>query len=149
MISKFLQILGLQPRISKDFLNQSKEQIFFTVGQNNFGNKIPKGWTKYFFFDIFSRNFVKRSRRLWNSLRIHSIFIGNSPHKRWWLVLKCSWSPSYISVYLPWFVICELFISNTKPKELLRMNHLYFTYYRNISDHSTKIRLGFSISYYF
>ena len=32
VISNFLQILGLQPRISKFFL---------TVGQNNFGNKIP------------------------------------------------------------------------------------------------------------
>ena len=32
MISKILQILGIQPRISKFFL---------TVGQNNFGNKIP------------------------------------------------------------------------------------------------------------
>ena len=31
VISKILQILGLQPRISN----------FFTVGQNNFGNKIP------------------------------------------------------------------------------------------------------------
>ena len=76
-------------------------------------------------------------------------FDRNSAHKMWWLRLECLWSPSYISVYLPWFVICELFISNTKPKEFLRMNHLYFTYYRNISDHSTKIRLGFSILYYF
>ena len=32
MISKILKILGLQPRISK---------VFLTVGQNNFGNKIP------------------------------------------------------------------------------------------------------------
>ena len=32
MISKSLLILGLQPRISK---------VFLTVGQNNFGNKIP------------------------------------------------------------------------------------------------------------
>ena len=39
MISKFLQLLGLQPRISKDF--QSLEQFFLTVGQNDFGNKIP------------------------------------------------------------------------------------------------------------
>ena len=34
MIAKFLQILGLQPRISL-------ERFFITVGQNNFGNKIP------------------------------------------------------------------------------------------------------------
>ena len=31
-VSKFLQILSLQPQISK---------VFLTVGQNNFGNKIP------------------------------------------------------------------------------------------------------------
>ena len=39
MISKMLQILGLQPRISK--VSRSLEQFFLTVGQNNFGNKIP------------------------------------------------------------------------------------------------------------
>ena len=38
--SKNLQIFGLQPRISKDF-SQSLDQFFLTVGQNNFGNKIP------------------------------------------------------------------------------------------------------------
>ena len=40
MISKILQILGLQPQISKVF-SLSQEQSFLTVGQNNFGNKIP------------------------------------------------------------------------------------------------------------
>ena len=40
MISKFLKILGLQPRISKDF-SRSLEQFFLTVGQNDFGNKTP------------------------------------------------------------------------------------------------------------
>ena len=40
VISKFLQILGLQPRISKVFLGDL-EQFFLTVGQNNFWNKIP------------------------------------------------------------------------------------------------------------
>ena len=40
MISKYLKILGLQPRISKVF-SRSLEQFFLTVGQNNFGNKIP------------------------------------------------------------------------------------------------------------
>ena len=39
MITKCLQILGLQPRISKVFLD-SLEQFFLTVGQNNVGNKI-------------------------------------------------------------------------------------------------------------
>ena len=39
VISKTLQILGLQPKISK-FSLKSLEQFFFTVGQNNFGNKI-------------------------------------------------------------------------------------------------------------
>ena len=40
MISKFLQILGLQHRISK---------VFLTVGQNNFGNKIPHVNIIFFF----------------------------------------------------------------------------------------------------
>ena len=40
VISKTLQILGLQPRISKVF-SRSLEQFFPTVSQNNFGNKIP------------------------------------------------------------------------------------------------------------
>ena len=40
VISKLLQILGLQTRISKVF-SQSLEQFFLTVGQNNFCNKIP------------------------------------------------------------------------------------------------------------
>ena len=39
MISKILQILGLQPQISKSFY-RSLEHFFLTVGQNNFGNKI-------------------------------------------------------------------------------------------------------------
>ena len=39
VISKFLQILGLQPRISKLF--SITRTFFFIVGQNNFGNKIP------------------------------------------------------------------------------------------------------------
>ena len=37
MISKFLQILGLQPQS----FSWSLEQFIHTVGQNNFGNKIP------------------------------------------------------------------------------------------------------------
>ena len=40
MISNILQILGLQPRISKVF-SQSLEHFFLTVVQNNFGKKIP------------------------------------------------------------------------------------------------------------
>ena len=40
MISKILQILSLQPRISK-VSSRSLEQFFLTVGQNNFGNKVP------------------------------------------------------------------------------------------------------------
>ena len=40
MISKNLQILGLLPQTSKVF-PRSLEQFFLTVGQNNFGNKIP------------------------------------------------------------------------------------------------------------
>ena len=42
MISKILQILGLQAYISKvKSFSPSLEQFFLTVGQNNFGNKIP------------------------------------------------------------------------------------------------------------
>ena len=38
----FLQILGLQPRISKKKKNWSLEHFFFFfLGQKNFGNKIP------------------------------------------------------------------------------------------------------------
>ena len=40
MISKFLQILGHQPQITKVFL-KTLEQFVLTVGQNNFCNKIP------------------------------------------------------------------------------------------------------------
>ena len=43
MISKILQIFGLQPRISSVFLNHY-EDLFLTVGQNNFENKIPYFW---------------------------------------------------------------------------------------------------------
>ena len=39
VISKILQILGLQPRTSKVFLDH-QEQYFLTIGQNNFRNKI-------------------------------------------------------------------------------------------------------------
>ena len=50
VISKNLQILGFQPRISNAFLNH--QNIFFlTVGQNNFGNKKPfLIWFIEFFF---------------------------------------------------------------------------------------------------
>ena len=40
MISKCLQILDLQPQISKVFICQQKN-FFLTIGQNNFDNKIP------------------------------------------------------------------------------------------------------------
>ena len=36
-----LQILSLQSRISKVFLDYLLEQFFLTIGKNNFGNKIP------------------------------------------------------------------------------------------------------------
>ena len=39
VFSKILQILGLQPPVSKVFLDH-KNNCFLTVGQNNFGNKI-------------------------------------------------------------------------------------------------------------
>ena len=37
MITNILKILSLQPQIAKVNL----DHIFFTVGQNNFGNKVP------------------------------------------------------------------------------------------------------------
>ena len=40
VIPKILQILGLSASNCKSF-SQSVEQFFLTVGQNNFGNKIP------------------------------------------------------------------------------------------------------------
>ena len=40
VISKFLQILGLQSPISKK-KSQLLAQFVLTVGQHNFGNKIP------------------------------------------------------------------------------------------------------------
>ena len=52
MISKFLQILGFQPRNFKSF-SRSLEQFFLTVGQNNFGNKIPlQLWLQKYFGPI-------------------------------------------------------------------------------------------------
>ena len=39
MISEFLQIFGLQPQISKVFLDHYI-QIFLTVGQKKFGNEV-------------------------------------------------------------------------------------------------------------
>jgi hypothetical protein len=38
-----LRILSFQPQISTVF-SRSVEQVFLTVGQNNFGNKIPLFW---------------------------------------------------------------------------------------------------------
>ena len=55
MISKFLQILGLQPRISFKSFSRSLEQFFLTVGQKNFGNKRPYGYESvinYVFFPL-------------------------------------------------------------------------------------------------
>ena len=46
VILKLLQILGLQPQISKK-ISRSLEQFLLTEGQNNFGNKIPI-WFFYF-----------------------------------------------------------------------------------------------------
>ena len=48
MIAKNYQILDLQPRISKVFLDHYLDEFFLTVGQNKFGNKIP-----FFQLDIY------------------------------------------------------------------------------------------------
>ena len=55
MISKFLQILGLQPRIS---FSQTLEQFFLTVCQNNFNNKIPLSHCNSHFDFNFNFNFT-------------------------------------------------------------------------------------------
>ena len=62
VISKIWQILSLQPQISKVFY-QSIEQFFLTVGQNNFGNKIPFLSSKFIFMSsndlwMFSQSFL-------------------------------------------------------------------------------------------
>ena len=49
MISKILQILGLQPRVFKSF-SGSLEQFFLTIGQSNFGNRIPSIVSCWVFF---------------------------------------------------------------------------------------------------
>ena len=59
MNSKILKILGLQPQIPI-FFSRSLEQFFLTVGQNNFGNKIP--------FPLNPGNFVSNSWKLHNPL---------------------------------------------------------------------------------
>ena len=84
MISKILQILGIQPQISKVF-SRSLEHFFLTVRQNNFGNKIPfLGYCKIFtslpsfasrcsncsvvfqrlFLNVFSKDTLKELRKI-------------------------------------------------------------------------------------
>ena len=55
MISKFLQILGLQPRS----FSRSLEQFLLTVGQNNLSNKIP--FILFYFFSVFDLKAVRKA----------------------------------------------------------------------------------------
>ena len=78
LVISFLQILGIRPRFSKVSLDQYNN-FYLTVGQNNFGNKIPK--TKQFFFKIIYI-FFQISRRLhvlsYYSFLFKHCLIGNS-----------------------------------------------------------------------
>ena len=79
MISKFLQILGLQPRISI-FFSWLLEQFFLTVGQNNFGNKIP--------FNDYSQVFVinyKLTYTLMDSDCMNCLEDGTIENTLWYL----------------------------------------------------------------
>ena len=64
-MSKFLQTLCLQPRISLSF-SRSLEQFFLTVGQNDFGNKSPilKGQVGQHQNQIYPLDCMRTSRNL-------------------------------------------------------------------------------------
>ena len=76
VISKFLQILGLQPRISKVFLNH-QNNFFLTVGQNNFGNKIPFFDSKSLPSSVSSAS-ISKSSWLWSTVGESPISISGS-----------------------------------------------------------------------
>ena len=59
--------MGLQPLISKVFLDEYNN-FFLTLGQNNFGNKIPI----ILFFKIFSFR-IRRVKRLENAMETQRI----------------------------------------------------------------------------
>ena len=67
MISKLLQILTLPPRISNFSL--SLEQFFLTVGQNNFGNKIPFLISTESFFSNISNKGRQKMKKIDNPLK--------------------------------------------------------------------------------
>ena len=66
MISKLLKFPGLQPPISKLFLNHYNN-FFLTVGQNNFGNKIP--------FPKKKKNLMEKFNIKQNKIRIEQFFL--------------------------------------------------------------------------
>ena len=81
--SKCLRILGLQPWISKVFLDH-KNNFFFTLAQNNFENKIVFFIFLQLFFAIFIFYFLGHS---WNeSIKIR---VGNGR------MVQFTWSDSY------------------------------------------------------
>ena len=71
MTSKNLQIFGLQPRISKAFLDHS-EQFFLTVG---FGNKIP-----FPYFWMYISSFYTIGQKCGKSILALSKIICTSPN---------------------------------------------------------------------
>ena len=92
MISKFLQILGLQPRIFKSF-SRSLEQFFLTVGQINFGNKIPVSFISHYYLQtffmktIFFRFYLGAS----NLMRNFLIYLVNLNFTAHFLNTNASW----------------------------------------------------------
>ena len=91
MISKFLQILGLQPfKIS----SWSLEHFFLTVGQNNFGNKIP-----FYIFPILLETLflwqygLPSFRRRGYKIR----FLAKKTLHKWWVFKNMSiWVVSFL-----------------------------------------------------
>ena len=87
MISK------IQPRIPS--FSQSLEQFFLTVGQNNFGNKIPifKNDITTFSFSLMSKNggFIQSKK----------FFI----YREIWLCTLRSWVPNKCRISIDWFYL--------------------------------------------
>ena len=102
MISKLLQILGFQPRVSKVFLDHYNNFFSQYIGQNNFGNKIvipfiitPFSKNQlygtplflifcYFFIKFFKPLFIRCHRTEWCScLYLITCFIKQKITQNW------------------------------------------------------------------
>ena len=106
MISKFLQILGLQNRISKVLLVRWNK-FFLTVGQNNFGNKIPIRRSAAVFFTCSKSHHVLAE---W----VDSTFI--KPSLSWTLKVQVSSFKSALT---------HIFILTSRGKYLFDMGFFY------------------------